>query len=935
MSHRAWFYIGVVLGVGILLTVLPLSSPLPLAAQWEAFVTLTVLATLTQLFKANVPNRKLYYATFVFVFAGLLLLHPFLFAMLVIVSYSIEWAKERLTNSPDLRNWYLQPFNIAMVIISGASARLVLTVLAPNIFAEMGISSVAAVLLAAFAYVGTNQVLLALALVLARGMSWKEVASVDVENVQADLIHTLLGYIVAVVWSMNPWLILPALAPLLLTYRALKVPQLRKDAATDSKTGLWNAGHFTKLFTTEMERAKRFSHPLAIIMSDLDLLRNINNTYGHLAGDVVLASVGQIIRSVTREYDIAARFGGEEFAIAMPETELTEAIAIAERLRQMVEATGFEVRTSEAPIHATMSFGVACFPGDAAMPNDLIHQADIAVYQAKLKGRNCVVAASDLPRSLKLESLPTADRLVAAFDEIYTSTAGGAAGRVKPSDESKDSTGEHHQRVQRKSRQADVLLPLFVGGVISAGAIAGLIGLLQRTPSDLTSVGILCFLAVLAELYEVRLYGDSTFSVSVAIAFAAILIAGIVGLLAVSLGIVLAHYLRNREIAWYKPAFNWAAHVLAGLVPLIVFRSLQIPLSLNNFVPLTIITAITACAYYLVETGLVSGAMGLSGGASILNVWREQFQWTALFYIALSLMGLFMGIIYSDVHMGVFGLLVFAIPMAMIHYAQKQYVERTQNSVHELHRLNEELSLANREVLNASRAIRQLNDDLFVTVSKMIDARDPYVLGHAAKVADYATAIAKELNFPPERLEQLRQAALLHDIGKIGIPEQILNKPSKLTGLEYEKIKAHATLGADLLETSQGLRHLATFVGHHHEWWDGNGYPDGLSGEQIPLEARILAVCDAVESMASDRPYQRAKGLKEIIAEIKDKSGTQFDPEVARVCERILKERGESLVVNSAKQVALKSSTNRGSEGYGTWHLFPLKPRSSFAPVAD
>ena len=202
-------------------------------------------------------------------------------------------------------------------------------------------------------------------------------------------------------------------------------------------------------------------------------------------------------------------------------------------------------------------------------------------------------------------------------------------------------------------------------------------------------------------------------------------------------------------------------------------------------------------------------------------------------------------------------------------------------------------------------------------------------------MADYAVAVAQEMHFSPERVERLRQAALLHDIGKIGISEQILNKPGRLTGLEYEKVKTHATLGAELLETSQGLRHLATFVGHHHEWWDGNGYPDHLAGKQISLEARILAVCDAVESMASDRPYQRAKGLKEIIDEINDKSGTQFDPEVVRVCERVIRLRGEALVVNSAKQVSMKYEVQQSGEGSAYWHLLPLGPRSGFAPAAE
>ncbi len=934
MSRRAWIYIWIVLVLGAALTGFPILNPLPLASEWMPFVILTAFATLAQLFKANVPNRKLYYATFVFVFAGLLLLHPFLFAMLVIISYSIEWAKERLIHSTDLRDWYLQPFNIAMVIISGATARVVITLLTPDVLAPLGPASVGVVLLGVVSYVAANQVLLALALVLARGMAWSQVVRVDGENIQADLIHTLLGYIVALAWKTDPWLILPALSPLLLTYRALNVPQLRKDAATDSKTGLWNAGHFNKLFAAELERARRFAHPLAVIMADLDLLRNINNTYGHLAGDDVLAAIGQIIRSTVREYDIAARFGGEEFVIVLPETELAEAIPIVERLRRLVESADFTTRTGAAPIHATMSFGVAGFPTDAATATDLIHQADIAVYQAKLKGRNCVVPASDIPHSLKLEQLPK-DRMVVMEDDAFPSIPEAIDRGIRQKDPPKAAPAADLPRREKALAPRNGWLGLYVGGVIVAGTMAVGLGLFHDGLPNLLTVGILCLLAGLAEFYEVKLYDDSTFSVSVAMAFASALMTGVLGVACVSLSIVAVHFYRNREIALYKPVFNWATHVLAGFVPLIAFRVLQVHLNLANLVPLVLLTLASGFAYYLIETGLVSTAIGLSGGTGILANWREQFRWTAIYYIALCVMGLFMSVVLSDADLGLLGLLVFALPLGMIHYAQQQYVERTENSVRELHRMNEELALANRQVLDASHAIYQLNDDLFLTVAKMIDVRDPYVLGHATKVADYALAIAEELNLPAERREQLRQAALFHDIGKIGIPEELLNKPSKLTGLEYEQVKHHTTIGSDLLEASQGLRHLGNFVRHHHEWWNGNGYPDHWRGEEIPLEARILAVSDAVESMASDRPYHRAMQLSEIKAELKRMAGSQFDPLIAQVCMRILDQRGDSMVVNSARQVARKTTANLLDLGTESWWLLPHKPTGGFAPAAD
>jgi HD-GYP domain-containing protein (c-di-GMP phosphodiesterase class II) len=160
------------------------------------------------------------------------------------------------------------------------------------------------------------------------------------------------------------------------------------------------------------------------------------------------------------------------------------------------------------------------------------------------------------------------------------------------------------------------------------------------------------------------------------------------------------------------------------------------------------------------------------------------------------------------------------------------------------------------------------------------------------------------------RLEPLRQAGFLHDIGKIGISEQVLHKPDKLTPEEYEYVKKHAALGGEFLETCRGLRHLAPFVRHHHERWDGKGYPDRLAGEDIELEARILAVCDAAEAMASDRPYRKGMSLDEMIEEIRRCAGTQFDPDVARAFATVVARERDRLVTNSAQEVMKKYPDN-------------------------
>jgi putative nucleotidyltransferase with HDIG domain len=216
----------------------------------------------------------------------------------------------------------------------------------------------------------------------------------------------------------------------------------------------------------------------------------------------------------------------------------------------------------------------------------------------------------------------------------------------------------------------------------------------------------------------------------------------------------------------------------------------------------------------------------------------------------------------------------------------------------------------NLELTTANQSIRELNQELFLILAKVFDARDPFVGGHAAQVAAYAVAIAEALGLPPERIETIRQSAYLHDIGKIAIPEAILHKPIGLSALETQIIRRHVDIGADLISSSQGLRHLAPFIRYHHERWDGLGYPSGLAGEAIPLEARILNLSDSVEAMASDRPYHRAMSVPEIVVEVQHCAGTQFDPAVAHAFLEVARSRAADFVVNSARTVVQQQAAN-------------------------
>ena len=168
-----------------------------------------------------------------------------------------------------------------------------------------------------------------------------------------------------------------------------------------------------------------------------------------------------------------------------------------------------------------------------------------------------------------------------------------------------------------------------------------------------------------------------------------------------------------------------------------------------------------------------------------------------------------------------------------------------------------------------------------------VDAKDAYTRSHCQTVSELCALIASKLGFDDERLARIRIAGLLHDVGKIGVPDAILNKPSQLTADEYEQIKSHSTLGCDII-TAADLPTEAQWVRHHHERYDGHGYPDQIAGEDIPLESRIIGVADAYEAMTSDRPYRDAPGQDYAIAELRRHAGTQFDARVAEaLCRKL------------------------------------------------
>lgn len=210
-------------------------------------------------------------------------------------------------------------------------------------------------------------------------------------------------------------------------------------------------------------------------------------------------------------------------------------------------------------------------------------------------------------------------------------------------------------------------------------------------------------------------------------------------------------------------------------------------------------------------------------------------------------------------------------------------VLRTAGNIHMM-----ELRRQKKELAKRKRQLEKVSLQMIQTLSTTIEAKDEYARGHSHRVAEYAALIAGELGWSSEEIMNLKYAAHLHDIGKIGIPDMLLNKPARLTPEEYSVIKEHTVIGAEILKNISLIPHVAEVARSHHEHYDGTGYPDGLAGEDIPLSARIVAIADSYDAMNSRRIYRNALPPDKIFEEIENNRGIQFDPELADIFLKLL-----------------------------------------------
>lgn len=244
---------------------------------------------------------------------------------------------------------------------------------------------------------------------------------------------------------------------------------------------------------------------------------------------------------------------------------------------------------------------------------------------------------------------------------------------------------------------------------------------------------------------------------------------------------------------------------------------------------------------------------------------------------------------YSEAIMLRFPILFISVS-AFTFIAMVQYHHMALCDMDYTERLNAEVEKQTRVATERADKLERMSAEMVETLARTIDAKDKYTNGHSFRVMRYSAELAEELGWDTREVEMLRWESLLHDIGKIGVPDVVLNKPSRLTDEEYKIIRSHTTTGGLILSGMEELSGIASVAVHHHERFDGCGYPDGLSGTGIPAHARVVAIADTYDAMSSDRIYRKALPPDVILSEMESQRGKQFDPEYLDVFLKMLRD---------------------------------------------
>ena len=684
--------------------------------------------------------------------------------------------------------------------------------------------------------------------------------------------------------------------------------RLEHQAMTDALTGLYNHRAFHERLRRALATASRSHEAVSVLMLDIDDFKRVNDIYGHGAGDEILRGLADTLKDSVRSSDVVYRLGGEEFAIVITSRSPEHAETLAHRVVARVEATDFDPAR-----RITISVGLARGPEHAMNPRELVACAEAAMMSAKARGKNQIVlyeegtmerpagepapSARDVRSVAHMKMLQSlggklnrlndvkqignviATELRALIDyhncrvslvegddvipiafvgqftsetrepmEILACKVGeGITGRVAQTGDSlliADAANCEFGRILPGTDSIDesqVVVPLTFGTRVVGVIVISKLGLNQFDEDDVRLIEVLAGHAAVAlenaGLYEAaRREADRATALlefsrqlSSAEGMDAV-VDRIVELSARTLG-------SPRASLWYQDAVGGDVHVRAthGYPELDEGRlgRMTFPGELTHEEPFVITGEFQAAIAPLTLDG---GRLGCIAVAPPTNGTFNERQ-----------LRLLAGIAHQS-------------KLALTNAGSFDTLERT--------------------FLETVEAL-----------ANALEANDEYTSSHARWITDLSLKVGEELGLEGASLKRLELGALFHDIGKIGIPETILSKPGPLTPDERKVVEMHPELGEKIIAPIDRLEEVRPIVRHCHERFDGDGYPDKLLGQEIPIESRIILVCDAYHAMTTDRPYRKRLSKTEALRRLEEAAGTQFDPRVVEACVRLLASR--------------------------------------------
>ena len=695
--------------------------------------------------------------------------------------------------------------------------------------------------------------------------------------------------------------------------------RLEYQAQTDSLTGLYNHRYFHERLRAELTRASRVRDSVAVLMLDIDDFKRVNDVYGHGSGDQVLTELADLLRGAVRASDVVCRLGGEEFGVIMPSCDAADALNLARRLTDDL----YEVEFGPAG-KITISLGISQGPEHAMNPRELVACAEAAMMTAKARGKNQIVLFDD-ESSERPADLPASSRDVRSIAHLkMLQSLAGKLNRLNDvrqigmviADELRLLIDYHNCRVS--VIEGEDVVPIAFRGELTSRE-----GEPVDFPATKIGTGITGHVAATGEPllvgntleceYAVTIPGTHLIEesqVAVPLCYGTRVI-GVIGIS--KLGVdqfdeddvrlleVLAGHasvaLENARL--YEAQRREADHLKALLEFTVAISEAGTPEEIGEETVLAASRLLAKkCALWLPDEhggfriaahsgydlvpelrpmlDVVCDGGGVRG---LIGDRNEPFVLSA-----------------EDAERGVPSPAGLAWPDLAIAplrtdgsvdgFISVREPATGEHGTEELLRLLSGLSYQASVALQRARSFESLEDTFVSTVEALanaLEANDEYTSSHTRWITDMALTVGRELGFDAATLKRLELGALFHDIGKIGVPTSILLKAGPLTAEERKIIEMHPELGERILKPIERLAEVRKIVRSCHERWDGQGYPDGKAGEEIPIESRIIFVCDAFHAMTTDRPYRKRLPVDEACRRLREGAGTQFDPAVVDV----------------------------------------------------